>query len=472
MKFALRFSLFLAPTIWRSAFSLLILPLTTYKLEAADFGVFALVTGISAYFSALASGGTGYPIHAHYRLLAPLERKRLVSTLMFWSLANSALLAAAMIAAWPLLEAWFSDGTLIPKYALWFGAAHVVLGTPWTLAISIITLRGTAAGFAVVTMIEATLGPIATVMALYLFDLGPTSLFIGNVVSASVTLLGAFILLRDDFSPRLSGTWSRDYFHYFIVMLPAQLLERFRGVIERLMLARHIGMETLGIYVHSQQYAVLARYGMKAFANAIWSTSMTEAQEEDRRFIKTGQGWMLTHFLIALGGIFFAAIGRDIIALLTHGKFSEAYVFATLWMILVLLENTGKPMTAVIFAEKRASANQTLVFTSAGFSLAVLFAATPFWGVWGLVAAAFAQTLFYRLGLLVLSRRLAGLVFQDVVAAWGMLVVAGLLAVVMGFDPTFGERLLLGTAAALLLTVLCAPWLKDIYITARGLVRR
>ncbi len=450
----------------------MILPFTTYRLEAADFGVFALVTGISSYLTAVATGGIGYALHAQYADAPRPERSRLVTTLAFWSFLVGLVLAGAMVAAWSSLVYWLGEGVQIPAEVVWYGAVHVVLGVPWVLAITIASITGRAGIFAIVSLTETTLGPLSTLLALYVFDWGGTSLFVGNLVSTAITSLGAIWMLRRDFSLRVSRSLTRDYFHHLAMTLPAQLIERFRSAAERVLLVRYAGLEMAGIFVHSQQYGALGRFSVKALSQAIWSTSLVEAREQTRSFTNTGQGWGLAHFAIALGGIAVAAFGRDFIALLTHGKFTSAYVFAGIWMILILLENTGKPMTAILLANKRAADNQALVFASALAGLAVLFAATPLWGAWGLVAGAVAQILAYRLGLLVLALREGDIPFQDWVAIWGMLVIAILLAIVVAFEPTIGVRMLLALASVLVLTMLSAASLREIAATLRSMLAR
>jgi O-antigen/teichoic acid export membrane protein len=472
MSFTRRFSLFLIPTIWRSVFSLMILPFTTYRLDAADFGIFAMVTGISSYLTALATGGIGYILHAQYAGAGPDERRRLVTTLAFWSFVIGLALAGAMVVTWSSLVYWLGDGAQVSTEAVWYGAAHVILGVPWVLAITVAAITGRAGIFAIVSLAETTLGPLATLLVLYGLDWDGTSLFAGNVVSTAVTAIGAFWLLRSDLSLRISRSLTRDYFRHLVVTLPAQLVERFRSAAERVLLARYTGLEMVGIFVHSQQYATLGRFGLKALSQAIWSTSLVEAKEPSRRFTKTGQGWTLAHFATALGGIAVTAFSQDFIALLTHGKFTNAYVFASVWIILILLENTGKPMTAILFANKRAAINQNLLLSSALAGLAVLFVATPLWGGWGLVAGTFAQTLGYRLGLRLVARREGNVPFQDWVAVWGMLVVAVLLGILVVFKPTLGERALLALGAVIVLTMLCARSLREIVTTLRDMLVR
>ena len=75
----------------------------------------------------------------------------------------------------------------------------------------------------------------------------------------------------------------------------------------------------------------------------------------------TRLAWPPAHLALALGGVFMATLGRDAIALLTHNKFTPAYVFAALWTVLVLLENAAKPAVAIVYAQGLGVANQRVV---------------------------------------------------------------------------------------------------------------
>ncbi len=450
-----RFALYVLPTLWRAGLAFAVLPLTTKRLDPADFGLFALVLSFSSFGAGASGLGAAYPIAAHLPVLNRTERQDLVSTLLWLGALVAFVLAAMLLLVWPLLAAMIPDIANAPASASWIAAALIVLGVPWNHAVAAITVTGQAGTFAAVTIAESIASTAATLIALYGFDLGIESLFVGALVGASANTVGSVVALRHLVRFRFSRKWVADCLHVGGLSFVASLVERGQVTIERYAFAHYVGLATLGIYSHSQQYLNLAKAGAKAVSNATWPVALEEARAEDGRFTRLGAAWQPVYLALALGGVFMATLGRDAISLLTHDKFTPAYVFATLWIVLVLLENAARPAVAIVYAHRLGIANQWTVILGGLLATALMIPLIKWFGALGAVFGGFVSVLVYRTTVVVIARRASSFPFQDGTLFMGIAVVLTTLVVAVTAGHDFSARLGILIVSSLVLIVAC-----------------
>jgi O-antigen/teichoic acid export membrane protein len=445
-----RFALYLMPTIWRVGLAILVLPLTTYRLDPADFGLFALILSLATFGTGASGLGAAYPISNHLPVLDQAGRQALVSTLLWLGLGVGLLFAMAVLFAWPWIVRLVPDIASAPASASWIAAGLIVLGVPWNYAVAIITVTGRASQFAAVTVAESAVATGVTLFALYGLDFGVQSLLIGALAGAATNAVGSLLALRGLIRVAFSRVWIVECMHVGGLSLIGALVERGQVMVERYAFARYVGLTPLGIYSHSQQYFEIAKAGVKAVTNATWPVALEEARAADKSFPQLGLYWPPTHLALALAGIAMATVGRDAIALLTHGKFTEAYVFAALWIILVLLANAARPAVAIVYAHGYGVANQWTLIVGGFLTAGLMIPMIKHLGALGAVLANFVSVLIYRSVIVVIARRVAAVPFQD-----GPLL-AGVAAVVaaLGTTLTLGHSLLARVAIMIVFCVI------------------
>lgn len=448
MKILSRFGFFLLPSVIQGGLSFLMLPVTTFVLDAADFGAFALVSSLLGLGSSLASMGSGYLLSAHFLPSGTAERKGLVSAIFWVNLAVTAAFAAVFLAAWPYFASHLGIAA-IPLVSILLALSTLGLCLPWNLACEITVLEGKSKVFAAVTIAQSVVAALATVAGLYVFKLGLLSLFIAGALGALVPFAAGLWVLRPFLGFAGAGRWLGSIFRIGPVASMGNLAESLQTFSERSILSSHVGLAQLGVYNNSQQFRQLVFTGVKAVTRSIWPMTLRESREPASGFAKTGKAWSMVHMGLTMAGVFFATLGRDVIGFLTHGKFTAAAPLVTLWMIFLLIKHSGRAELGYLTAHGHSGFVATLTLVTVCCSIPCLYLLVPRFGMSGAFASMLLQDLGFRAGLTLKARSLRDFEFQD---AW---VVAG--SVVIATTLFLSHRLGFGAAGnlALLAAVEC-----------------
>ena len=453
MNFLKRFVYYVIPSFWRSGLGILVLPITTAILDPKDYGLFALVAGLSMIGASVASGAAAYLSAAHFPTADHVARTGLVSTVMGSAVLIGAMLGAVLPVTWPALVRMIPDLAVAPDATMWLAVGMTVLAVPWAAAVSFVVIDGRARAFAVTTSLEALAMPCATIAALYIWDLGVLSLFVGALAGCTVTTVSAAIILKRYLRPVFQMTWLRSLFRLTAVSAVSAGIDTLYKLSERALLARYVGLGWLGIYSHSQQYMRLGNQGLKAAYLSAWPVLLAEARSIHGDFEQTRRLVSAMHLAIGIAGIFFATLSREIIALLTHDKFTDAYILAALWMVVLMLKHTSHAAIAVMHVHNKGVVNMMVQTVTTLIAAPLLLVCIPAFGVYGAVLAMAAALFMYRSAVIFFAQRYQNTPFIDQNAIAGGLATVAVLVFVLATGPSFGVRVLLfvGVSGALLL---------------------
>lgn len=419
-----RFSLYFLPSVFSAALSFLLLPLVTGIAGPREYGIFALVSAYTGFGSALATMGGNYII-SHRFLGATTEGQRaVVSTVSLLAVATVSLYGLLLLALGSLLPGTHD----VPAATLTLAVIAMIIGQPWLGALDIVTIRGDARTFAAVSAGQAIVSSAVLLVALYTFRLGLASFFLSQLASAVVSVGGAFVTLRGLFQWRVDRGVLRELRSLGFTSAIGNVAETIQTAVERTMLSLHSGVAPLGIYSHSQSYRTFASTPIGAIAKSIWPVTLAEAADPASDFARTRGAWTAGYVGLTAAGIVLATVGDLMIGTLTHGKFTEAYRLATFWMIFLLMQNSGKPQTGILFRLGGGRTYARSVVRSTFVGMACLVILVPFFGVWGAVAAATTQQLFLRASIQVGARAIRHVPFQD---GWALFGILYILAVVL-----------------------------------------
>lgn len=393
--------------------SFISLPLTTRFLGPTDFGLVALVSGTTLIGSGLATLGANYMINRHFATLDLPQKTAMLSTLAAMGFVIAATWAAALTGAFLLFRDDVSGIDAVPVAGFLLAVATLVISPLWGVALEVMTLEGKAGLYATASVIQSLAGASATLIALYFFDAGVVSLFLGAFVGTAVTFVTAVIALRNYLRPRVERHWLEQLKKIAFNNLVASMAEQGYIVMERWTLTRAAGLHSLGLYTHSQRYREIAMMGVKSVARGAWPVTLGEARDKSSTFWTTGRVWKAMHLILTLGGLAFAAFGDYVVAALTHDKFTEAALYVGPWFIMLLVQNAAKAQSAtmVAFSEGRDVANVNTI--SIGVAAITLLVVVPMFGAMGAVVAMITWQLVYRLLATAQARRAREVPFQD-----------------------------------------------------------
>ncbi|MEX2642219.1 MAG: lipopolysaccharide biosynthesis protein [Acetobacterales bacterium] len=448
-SFNRRVLLFSVPPLFQSAVSFALLPLMTLVLGPRDYGTFALVTAVTSFGTALSTLGAGYVLAQRWPTAAEDERRRLVTSLLLLSVVVALAFALLLPAAWQQAAAYWDVAAEVPELGIRLGAATVAFAAPWILASEVLTLDGRATAFATVMVAQTLCSAAASLTALFVFDFGVLALFLGALAGAVATGIGGILCLTGWLRPGFDRQVAADTVKLGVPLSVSNLLDIATQIAERTLLSAQVGLSALGIYSHSQSYLNIAQAGIKPVVRAAWPISLGEARDADSVFGRTARVWRIGYLMLTGAGLLFATFGRDIVGLLTHGKFVDAAPFAALWMALLLVRLSGRPQLATLFAYGRGYAISKVGIASNALALALLLLLVPRIGLAGAVAAAFAQAAATRLLYWFVVRHDRVTPMQDGWPVGGVALIGATLAAVELAQPDASLRALLLVAVLL-----------------------
>lgn len=399
-----RVMLFLSATVFQALTAVAILPLTTVVLDAADFGYFALMMSWAALVSSFGDAGASLALPAHYAVASPAERRRMLSSFFMVSLLFSSGLAVLFLAAWPWLEQVMVGSADSSRMAHNLTALLIPMKSVTILSTNVFSVAGR--GNAVAAQIAAqALGTfVGTLISLFGFNQGVSSLFLGAVVGQACSVAIAVMALGAEPWRAPSCRWLSVLGSHSLPSLAAGVTGGLRSIGENSVVAANLNIATVGYLSHARLYFGMLLAATNAVALNVWSTSLAEARDPQRRFSTTKRIWMPIHILIALFGVVFSCFGEEFVAVLTHDRLTPAARIVPWLAVLLLIHVSGRSQNATIYANGGA---KSLSNANSLISISCL-AALPFavgtmggvgWnaGLAGVVAILLTEAILFRI---------------------------------------------------------------------------
>ncbi|UFW47086.1 lipopolysaccharide biosynthesis protein [Bradyrhizobium arachidis] len=383
--------------------SVAILPLTTVVLTAADFGYFALMMSWAALASAFGDAGGSLALPANYSVASIPERRRMLSSFFLVSLLISSGLAVLFVAAWPWLQKIMSVAEEAPRATLVLTALLVPLKSATILSTNVFAVAGRGNAVAAQIALQAVGSFAGTLISLFGFHLGVSSLFVGAVFGQGCSVAVALAALGGEPWHVPSRRWLSVLRSHSPTSLAAGLTGGLRSIGENSVVAANLNISAVGYLSHARLYYGTLLAGTNAVAVNVWSTSLAEARDRQRQFSLTKRVWMPIHVLIALFGVTFSCFGEEFVAILTHDRLTPAAQLVPWFALLLLLHVSGRTQNATVYANGGA---RSLTNASSLISICCL-AALPFavgkvggvgWngGLAGVVIVLLAEAILFR----------------------------------------------------------------------------
>lgn len=436
-------------SIVATGLAFLTLPLTTLRLDAADFGLFALLTTAVSVGTALSTLGSGFVLARAHASQDGEQWRQAVTSLAVAASASVLLLSAVTLGVGALLGPRWN----LPGHLVLLTAASLLVAPFWSLATDVLVILGRPRWYAAVTITQAVTSTAAVLLCLFWLDLGVTSLFVGQLVGSWTAATGAALVLQ----PHLSRHVERRRLAELSRTAPrfgvGQLLDAAQQVVERTLLASVAGLTGVGIYSHAQRYRGFALMAVAAAGRASWPVTLDEARA-GAGFPRTWRAWGLIQTGVGLAGAVFVVGGDALVALLTNDRLTAAAPYAAVLIGITTLQGAAKPELAMIYTRGDGRTAARIGIASGAASLVATAALVPLLGLVGAVLAAGVHVISNRLVTIRTSRRFARLPLMDLPAMTSAAVIAIMTAVqVAGRVDAWSAR---GSALGLGVTAIIA----------------
>ena len=445
-RLTVRSAQYLAATLATTAISLAVLPLATRVIGPAEYGTLALAVAFSLLVSAIAQASYGYVLPEHLLDTQGEHRSGLLMSAV--AAASVCGLAAALLVA-PLAYMLTPSLFEVSQVARVGIVACVLLtgfAAPWLVSLDMLMLEGRAAGYAFGTVSQSVINALATLAFLFLFPLPELALLLGYMAGQATLLVASVAFLFPHFGARIDRRWFVDMRRSALAVGRAGLAETGRSLFERAYLGVWTSVSELGLFAHAQLYRNAAMTGLNAISRATWPVNLREAREERLTFKVTTASWNVVQCGVSVFCVLFALFGREIIGLLTSGKFVEATPIALIFLAALLIQTSAKREQSLLIARFSGAKVSNAITIGVAVSLVLGLLLIPSLGAIAAAGAFLAQSLVQRAIIMVRARKAAHLPFSEF---W---VLSGLALMTAGFawttlaEPSLTVRGIVGAA--------------------------
>jgi len=403
----------LAANVVQGVLGIALIPFATRLLGPEDYGVYGMAIVVGGLVAALCETGATYVLYGHFPGIPDGERRALISSLLILSTATGVVAGALLWTFWPLLDRFDSILASLTPLEKALACMSVPFRTMWTIVSPILISQRRSTWVAACISLQAVTGFAVVLLSLYVFEQDRTSLFWGNVVSAAAGLVLALCVIGRSAWAVPQLRWLRKVAHMAPGAWFAGLTDNVRATIESGAMARAAGSAGLGNYNHARLHYGLLLQGTNAFANVLWPLALQDAKDRSSQFMRVRLAWNFVYLCLTLAGLVFVFFGDHIVRLLTNGKFDQAAAWIPFLVIYLLIQNSGKPATAVLYAANRGNAISAIRIVCTGVALLAIVLLVPNFGIPAAIAIGIAEMSITRVLVQVSARRIQAIPFQD-----------------------------------------------------------
>lgn len=264
--------------------NLLLLPLYAHAFSPADFGRVGLVTTLAALvsiFSSLALDNSA--ARWYWDTEDPVTRRQTIASWLWCQLAVSSGLAATLI----LLGGQFGSVLLGKGVGVsYLRLALVAVPATAVPAVTInwLRLQRRAVATTLYTLIWGVLTTGCVALLLLVAHLGPTGLFLGELIASCAMTLGGVLILREWANPLLlDRSLLRAMLRYSGPLIPSALAFWVVGVSDRFLVDIFRGVREVGIYQMSNTLAAAVALVTMGFQQAWGPFAFSLHRDDDAR---------------------------------------------------------------------------------------------------------------------------------------------------------------------------------------------
>jgi O-antigen/teichoic acid export membrane protein len=420
---------FLVPTLLQTILGVsAMVPITTYYLDPADLGIFAILTTLAMPVTPLSSVGDSWVLSAHWYQATSSGRRELLFNLIA---ANIVLKLAWIAVFWTLAPLVLPElvREYRPEYQLYFRFALLGLlaGTLWPTISSLMVIERAPISHALNESLQWLTAALTTVVGLSVMKLGVLAIFLSPIAGGIVSTVHGLWYVAPKLSVQPRLRWLGEIVKSGMPALPFSLMDVIANSVDRIVIQRWLDLSALGIYAHSQSYR-----GMFIAVTKAYSRTMTPAFLElyvpgvTRANSPVKETASLWYWSVTAGGILVTLFAPEVIHLLTHGKFDQAADLVPIWFLLVFAHSIGVPFTQYLLSVRQSVLMSWVsIVISLGSMLLVAISTWEF-GIMGATGAAVAGVFILHFTRYMLARRLNCPYRFEAGVLWGIITILAL----------------------------------------------
>ena len=454
---------------------LLLVPLYTYNLSPAEYGIVEYLDLTTTFISMLFNLGLLTAVYRfYYRSEDPAERRAVVATAMIPSILLSILIAGIMVAVSPTLaDHVYHD----PRFRQYLTILFISFGFNAfaEFGMTYLAVLQRSSLYARLTVLKFVLGAGLNILFIVGLHLGVLGILYSNLIANAA--LGVPLIAH---VVRRSGmTFSRSLFwemvRYGYPMVVVQICLFIVNFSDRFFLQAFTSFEQVGIYALAYKFGIMLNTLVVASFFQVWNAKAFEVARDpgvDRFYTR-----VFTYFCVALvvAGLGMSLVIRDVVHLVAPQTYWRASGLVP-WIVLAyVLNGLGTYFELGMKLRDKTGYLGWIFVATCVLCVGLYWVLIPRYGMFGAVAATVIAFLFKAVLVYVWSQRLVPIQFEFGRVGRLMLLAAGFLLVRAVLPPLPGALSVLVALSLLALfgfVVYASGWLRPEEKTSmRGWIR-
>lgn len=383
-----------------------LLPLVTHYLTTAQYGIFSYTNTVMAFLFALSTMSLNtFLLRDYYKEDTEEGRRKIIGNIFLLMLLTNAVATGLELLLIPGALSLLKTGIPFHPYFLLAIVNNFMEGIT-VIPLVIYRIQQNARMFVLLSGSRIFLQLTLTALLLSQWHYGLNGVYLGRTfVGIPYSLLFIWIVYRNALF-RPDAQQMRKALRFSLPLLPGVLSYLFIATFDRMVLEKHVGLSSLGLYSTAATLALALNFIITGLYRAFEQKLF---ENHARPGYDTLMDELYRYFLaILLGGGFLVSLfSREIFQFFTSADFRPAYKLVPFLVIPVILNGLITFLTVLVIAEHR----QTLVTKGMSWSMLVSIPATlgfiQLWGVYGAIVSSglsFGIVVFYYLYHLRLKR--------------------------------------------------------------------
>lgn len=376
-----------------------LLPLVTHYLTPAEYGIYSYTNTVMIFSLALCTLSLNtFLLRNYYKENTPEDKQRIIGNVFLLMLLTNIVVTVLELLLFPGALSLLKIGIPFRPYFLLAIVNNFMEGIT-VIPLVIYRIRQNARMFVLLSGSRIFLQFALTALLLSRWHYGLVGVFLARTfVGIPFTLLFLWIIYRNALF-RPDTQQMRKALRFSLPLLPGVLSYLLITTFDRMVLEKHIGLSSLGLYSTAATLALALNFIITGLYRAFEQKLF---ENHGRPGYEAVMDELYRYFLaILLGGGFLVSLfSREIFQFFTSADFRPAYKLVPLLVIPVILNGLITFLNVLVIAEQR----QTLVTKGTFWSLLVSIPATlgfiRLWGVYGAILSSglsFGIVVFYNL---------------------------------------------------------------------------
>ena len=402
---------------------LLLVPLYTYNLSPAEYGIIEYLDLTAMAIGMLFSLGLANAIYRFYYLEPDANRKRVVSTALAPVLVVSFLISALLLLGAPwIANAIFHDGRFVRYLRLLF------LGFGFNMVaefgMTYLAVRQRSARFSAITVAKFVVGALLNVLFLVVWHRGVEGILISNLITNTATGVLLLIAVVRENGLAYDGSLLRRMVAYGYPLVLVQVALFAINFADRFFLQATAGFTQVGIYALAYKFGLMLNTLVVASFFQVWNAKSFEVAADPGA--PDFYSRVFTYFTV---GLFVAWLGmslviRDVIAMVAPPSYSPAAFLVPLILAAYVANGIGTYFELGLKLSNRTPLLGAIFAGTCVLCLGLYALLIPRFGMLGAVLATLVAFLVKAVWIYRVSRRAISIRYE-----FGRLSVAALAAV-------------------------------------------